>query len=149
MRWCEILIRIRDKLILGGIESEQVRIIQLSKISSQSISVTQLCPTLCNHMDCSMPGIPAHHQVPELAQTHAHQVSGVIQPFHPLSQGKDYFQALLGYQYQSMLKSCILHGIVFAYDLCTFSCIFKIISRLLLMPYTMKMLCIYLPLWVR
>ena len=36
-------------------------------------------------MDCSTPGFPAHHQLPELAQTHAHWVSDAIQPFHPLS----------------------------------------------------------------
>ena len=48
-------------------------------------SVVQLCPTLCNPMDCSMPGFPVHHQLPELAQTHVHQVSDAIQPSHPLS----------------------------------------------------------------
>ena len=37
-------------------------------------SVTQLCPTLCNPMDCSTPGLPVHHQLPELAQTHVYQV---------------------------------------------------------------------------
>ena len=36
-------------------------------------------------MDCSMPGFPVHHQLPELAETHVHRVSGVIEPFHPLS----------------------------------------------------------------
>ena len=35
-------------------------------------SVTQSCPTLCDPMDCSMPGFPVHHQLPELAQTHVH-----------------------------------------------------------------------------
>jgi len=48
-------------------------------------SVTQLCPTLCEPMDCSMPGLPVHHQLPELAQTHVHWVSDAIQPSHPLS----------------------------------------------------------------
>ena len=47
--------------------------------------VPQSCPTLCDPMDCSMPGFPVHHQLPELAQTHVHQVSGAIQPSHPLS----------------------------------------------------------------
>ena len=37
-------------------------------------SVTQTCPTLCNPMDCSTPGLPVHHQLPELAQTHVHRV---------------------------------------------------------------------------
>ena len=40
----------------------------------QFSSVTQSCPTLCDPMDCSMPGFPVHHQLPELAQTHVHQV---------------------------------------------------------------------------
>ena len=40
--------------------------------------------TLCNPMDCSMPGFPVHHQLPELNQTHVHQVSDAIQPSHPL-----------------------------------------------------------------
>ena len=48
-------------------------------------SVTQSCPTLCNPMDCSTPGLPVHHQLPELAHTHFHQVSDAIQPSHPLS----------------------------------------------------------------
>ena len=47
--------------------------------------VTQSCLTLCNPMDCSMPGFPVHHQFPELAQTHVHWVSDGIQPSHPLS----------------------------------------------------------------
>ena len=51
----------------------------------QFSSVTQLCLTLCNPMDCSTPGFPLHHQLPELAQTHVHQVSDAIQPSHPLS----------------------------------------------------------------
>ena len=41
-------------------------------------------PALCDPMDCSMPGFPVHHQLPELAQTHFHQVSDSIQPSHPL-----------------------------------------------------------------
>ena len=47
-------------------------------------SVTQLCPTLCNPMNCSKPGLPVHHQLPELTQTHAHRVGDAIQPSHPL-----------------------------------------------------------------
>ena len=41
-------------------------------------------PTLCDPMDCSTPGLPVHHQLLELAQTHAHQVGDAIQPSHPL-----------------------------------------------------------------
>jgi len=53
--------------------------------SVQFSSTTQSCPTLCNPMDCSMPGFPVHHQLPELAQTHVHWVGDSIQPSHPLS----------------------------------------------------------------
>ena len=47
-------------------------------------SVTQSCLTLCNPMDCSMPGLPVHHQLSELAQTHVHCIGGAIQPSYPL-----------------------------------------------------------------
>ena len=53
--------------------------------SVQFSSVTQSCPTLCNPMDCSTPGFPVYHQLPELAQTHVHWVSDATQPSHPLS----------------------------------------------------------------
>ena len=56
----------------------------IAKISQYN-SVTQLCLTLCDPMDCSTPGFPIHHQLPELAQTHVHRVSDAIQPSHPLS----------------------------------------------------------------
>ena len=48
-------------------------------------SVAQSCPTLCNLMDCSMPGFPVHHQLPGLAQTHVHQIGNATQSSHPLS----------------------------------------------------------------
>ena len=51
----------------------------------QFSSVTQLCPTLCDPMDCSTPGLPVHHQLQEFTQTHVHWVSDAIQPSHPLS----------------------------------------------------------------
>ena len=47
-------------------------------------SVTQPCLTLCDPMDCSTPGLPVHHQLPESTQTHVHRVSDAIQPSHPL-----------------------------------------------------------------
>ena len=52
---------------------------------SRFSSVAQSCPTLCDRMDCSTLGFPVHHQLPELAQTHVHQVSDAIPPLHPLS----------------------------------------------------------------
>ena len=51
----------------------------------QYSSVAQSCLTLCNPMDCSTPGLPVHHQLPEFTQTHVHWFSGPIQPSYPLS----------------------------------------------------------------
>ena len=51
----------------------------------QFSSVAQLCLILCDPMDCSMPGLPVHHQLPEFTQTHVHWVSDAIQPSHSLS----------------------------------------------------------------
>ena len=51
----------------------------------QFSSVTQLCPTLCDPMNRSTPGLPVHHQLPEFTQTHVHWVSDAIQPSHLLS----------------------------------------------------------------
>ena len=52
--------------------------------SVQFSSVTQSCPTLCDPMNCSMPGLPVHHQLSEFTQTHAHWVGDAIQTSHPL-----------------------------------------------------------------
>src|SRR5574340_1048679 len=49
------------------------------------ISVVQLCPNVCNPMDCSTPGFLVHHQLPELAETQVHRIPDAIQPSHPLS----------------------------------------------------------------
>ena len=51
----------------------------------QFSSATESCPTLCNPTDCSTPGFPVHHQLPELAQTYWHQFGDAMQPAHPLS----------------------------------------------------------------
>ena len=45
-------------------------------------SVTQSCPTLCDPMECSTPGLPVHHQLPGFTQTPVHQVGDAIQPYH-------------------------------------------------------------------
>ena len=50
----------------------------------QFSSVAQSCPILCDSIDCSMPGLPIHHQLLEFTQTHAHWVNDAIQPSHPL-----------------------------------------------------------------
>ena len=52
---------------------------------SQIRSVAQSCPTLCDPMNHSTPGLPVHHQLPEFTQTHVHRVGDAIQPSHPLS----------------------------------------------------------------
>ena len=53
--------------------------------SIQFSTVTQSCPTRCDTMNRSTPGLPVHHQIPEFTQTHVHWVGDVIQPSHPLS----------------------------------------------------------------
>ena len=53
--------------------------------SHQIRSVAQSCPTLCDPMNRSTPGLPVHHQLPEFTETHVHRVSDAIQPSHPLS----------------------------------------------------------------
>ena len=52
--------------------------------SVQFSSVAQSCPTLCDPMNCSTPGLPVHHQLLEFAHTHVHRVGDTIQPSHPL-----------------------------------------------------------------
>ena len=54
-------------------------------VSVQFSSVAQSCPTLCDPMNRSTPGLPVHHQLLEFTQTHVHRVSDAIQPSHPLS----------------------------------------------------------------
>jgi len=54
-------------------------------LTVQFSSVSQSCLTLCNPTDCSMPGLPVHHQLLEVIQTHVHWVRDAIQPSHPLS----------------------------------------------------------------
>ena len=51
---------------------------------TQFSSVTQSCPTLCDLMNLSMPGLPVHHQLPKFTQTHVCRVGDAIQPSHPL-----------------------------------------------------------------
>ena len=73
----------------------------------QFSSVAQLYPTLCDPMDCSMPGLPVHHQLPEFTQTHVHWVSDAIQSSHPLSLPSPTFNL---FQHQGFLPSeSVLH----------------------------------------
>ena len=59
----------------------QARILRWVQFSS----VIQLCPALCDPMNCSTPGLPVHHQLPESTQTHVYRVGDAIQPTYPLS----------------------------------------------------------------
>ena len=67
---------IKRRLLLG-----RKAMINLDQFSS----VTQLCPTLCDPMNHSTPGLPVHHQLPEFTQTNVHRVGDAIQSSHPLS----------------------------------------------------------------
>ena len=81
----------------------------LQCIVSQSVrSVTQSCPTLCDPMNRSTPGLPVHHQLLESTQTHVHCVGDAIQPSHPLSSPSP---ALNLSQHQGLFKwvSCSHH----------------------------------------
>ena len=76
-------------------------------ISYQFSSVAQSCPTLCDPMDCSTPGLPVHHQLPEFIQTHVHWIGDAIQPSHPLSSPSSPTFNLS--QHQSLFKWVSLH----------------------------------------
>ena len=69
--------------------------------SGQFSSVTQSCLTLYDPMDCSTPGLPVHHQLPEFTQTHVCWVSDAIQPSHPLSSPSPAFSLS---QYQGLFQ---------------------------------------------
>ena len=76
------------RIIFGSKERTKNNIFnksQLYHFSVQFSSVTQSCPTLCNPMNHSTPGLPVHHKLPEFTQTDVHRVSDAIQPSHPLS----------------------------------------------------------------
>ena len=75
--------------------------------SVQFSSVAQSSPTLCNPMDCSIPGFPVHHQLLELTQTHIHWVGDAIQPSHPPSSHSP--PAFNLSQHQGLLNESVLH----------------------------------------
>ena len=75
--------------------------------SSHFSSVAQSCPTLCDPMDCSTPGLPVYHQFPEFTQTHVHWVSDTIQPSHPLLSPSP--PALNLSQHQGLFNESALH----------------------------------------
>ena len=69
--------------VIRQISSEDKR--QRMRTIVQIRSVARSCPTLCDPMNHSMPGLPVHHQLPEFTETHVHRVSDAIQPSHSLS----------------------------------------------------------------
>ena len=101
----EISITSDDTIIMSEKEEEQKSLLMKVKEESEKVSlklnipktkimasgsiqfssVTHTCPTLCDPRDCSTPGLPVHHQLPEFTQTHFHGVGDAIQPSHPLS----------------------------------------------------------------
>ena len=64
---------------------KMVNMVSLHTYSVQFSSVAQSCPTLCDPINCSTPGLPVHLELPEFTQIHVHWVSDAIQPSHPLS----------------------------------------------------------------
>ena len=70
---------------LGSVPSSDLLLYLQYFSSVQFSSVAQSCPTLCDPMNRSMPGLPVHHQLPEFTQIHVHRVSDAILPSHPLS----------------------------------------------------------------
>ena len=78
----------------------------LSFSSVQFSSVAQSCPTLCDPMNCSRPGLPVYHHLQELTQTHVHWVGDAIQPSHFLHLPKSYW---FDFQKISWLLSLKIH----------------------------------------
>ena len=79
---------IKQTIKLFFYASPQLLSLRFDSVLSASVqfsSVTQSCPTLCDSVNCSMPGLPVHHQLPEFTQIHVHWVGDAIQPSHPLS----------------------------------------------------------------
>ena len=70
---------------IGDTIDEMLKQLKIRSNLVQFSSVTQSCLTLCDPMNCSMPGLPVHHQLLEFTQTHVHRVGDAIQPSHPLS----------------------------------------------------------------
>ena len=79
----------------SGPDMDQGPVVQYLKCS-----VAQLCPTVCDPIDCSTPGFPVHHQLQERAQTQVHWVADAIQPSHPLPS----FSCLQSFPHQSLLQ---------------------------------------------
>ena len=90
----------------SGITVLTTGVVIFCKNHHQFSLVAQLCPTLCDSMNCSTPGLPVHHQLSESTQTHVHQVGDAIQPSHPLSSPSP---ALNLSQHQGLSNESALH----------------------------------------
>ena len=100
----------------------------------QFSSIAQSCLTVCDSMDCSMPGFPGfHHQLPELAQTHVHQIGDTIQLSYPLSSPSPPAFNLSQHQYICM---CIYNIYIYLYIIYINICICII--------YVLYIICIYM-----
>jgi len=75
---------IKDRNGMDLTEAEDIKK-RWQEYTDQIRSVTQSCPTLCDPMNPSTPGLPVHHQLPEFTQIHVYRVSDAIQPSHSLS----------------------------------------------------------------
>ena len=76
--------RINLKINIKIIVTSEAILGSENKLVFQFSPVPQSCPTLCDPIDCSTPGLPVHHQLPEFTQTHVHWIGDAIQPSHPL-----------------------------------------------------------------
>ena len=92
--WRPLLLALSHSWKLKGSSEKATKMVQFS-------SVDQLCPTLYDPLDGSMPGLPVHHQLPEFIQTHIHWVGDAIQPSHPLSSPSPAFDLS---QHQDLFK---------------------------------------------
>ena len=90
-----------------GRETSEFKFIVNWRMRLQFSSVTQSCPTLCNPMNCSTPGLPVHQQLTESIQTHVHPVGDAIQQSHPLLSPSP--PALNLSQNQGLLNESALH----------------------------------------
>ena len=84
-----LLMKVKEESEKVGLKLniQKTKIVASSTVQFSSVqfsSVAQSCPTLCDPMNRSTPGLPVHHQLPEFTQTRVHRVSDAIQPSHPL-----------------------------------------------------------------
>ena len=106
-------------------------------------SVAQYCLILCNPIDCSMPGFPVYHQLPELAQTLVHQVSDAIWPSHPLSRAPQRWEGLFHYKDQFFSLSSDSSSISSLMNKCFFTAVYRVMVTCFLLCKCLAGLCIF------